>query len=451
MRGFAFDTSENPMVPIPHCLAGGPNMTRNRALFIAALLGATAASGLAQAADPLQLPYPAADLAWTGFYVGAHAGYTASDLAYTSPAPLDYEYAEDGWVGGAQIGYDAQITDRVVLGVQLDATYIGNVYQPNADAGFLPLAWLDWQAGVSGRLGYLAAPDTLIYGRLGISALGIRSEEGAFDIDSDIIGVGRISAGVETYVTDQLTANVEATYLMPFYPSSNLDDETFAPSNLLITTGLNFHLTERPQSQFSASAHDIDWNGFYAGISGALNVASTEYDNSGVPFGTIGPIAAQGAGAGAFVGYNAKIGDSAVAGLELKANWQDLELNDSQNSPGGSTLFGTIHESYGANLRFGLLSDPSTLFYAKAGIAGLHFTANQEFFALDDGVDFDQVLPAAQVGIGMEAAIADNATLRIEGTYTQAMQPLVVNNTFQNQISLTPSLLTAEVGLAWQF
>jgi opacity protein-like surface antigen len=87
--------------------------------------------------------------------------------------------------------------------------------------------------------------------------------------------------------------------------------------------------------------------------------------------------------------------------------------------------------------------------YLKGGIAGLYVEANDEFFALEGGGS--EVLPAYQVGAGIESALTDRITLRVEGLYTKAFEGLAVDNTQIGQNELMPSLLTGKVGIAYRF
>src|SRR5258708_24578484 len=72
---------------------------------------------------------------WTGLYVGAHLGY-AGGRSNGRPPPdlassLDLFQSSDiftgsgSYFGGLQIGYDFMLANRVVLGVQLDASFPG--------------------------------------------------------------------------------------------------------------------------------------------------------------------------------------------------------------------------------------------------------------------------------------------------------------------------------------
>ena len=84
---------------------------------------------------PVVQPYD-----WTGLYVGAHLGYSGGRSNWSAPpdlaSSLDLYQSSDifngagGYFGGLQIGYDYMLANRVVLGLQLDASFPGF---PNRD------------------------------------------------------------------------------------------------------------------------------------------------------------------------------------------------------------------------------------------------------------------------------------------------------------------------------
>jgi high affinity Mn2+ porin len=72
---------------------------------------------------------------WTGLYVGAHLGYAGGRSNWSAPPdlassldlnqPSDIFNGSGSYFGGLQIGYDFMLANRVVLGVQLDASFPG--------------------------------------------------------------------------------------------------------------------------------------------------------------------------------------------------------------------------------------------------------------------------------------------------------------------------------------
>ncbi|KTD57546.1 outer membrane protein [Legionella shakespearei] len=136
---------------------------------------------------------------WTGFYVGANAGYTwsannslhnISRASYADPSflPLSQIRAtaialvttnrmftsDNSFMGGAQIGYNSQFSDHLVIGIETDldalrfdsstartdtVSSIGT-YTSNATM----TKKLNYLGLLKGRLGYLVTQSFLIYG-----------------------------------------------------------------------------------------------------------------------------------------------------------------------------------------------------------------------------------------------------------------------------------------------
>lgn len=128
-------------------------------------------------------PPPVAD--WTGFYIGAHAGYGSSDtgvdlshstgaIFYNDPFVPDQGSlgSADGFIGGLQIGADRQF-GSVVAGIEVDISWA----DMEADGTFTtPLGsqWkitsnIDTLGTARGRFGILLNPAFLVYGTAGVA------------------------------------------------------------------------------------------------------------------------------------------------------------------------------------------------------------------------------------------------------------------------------------------
>jgi outer membrane immunogenic protein len=161
--------------------------TLGRALATAALLALPVA---AQAAD-LRLPphfkalppYPEPIMGWAGWYAGLHAGYGFGDTTVTLAGagvpglalPRSFKLSPEGFLAGAQIGYNGQ-WGNFVLGGEADIAYSSirdkQTVRDNAGAVTGTLAAeqrLDWFGTVRGRLGYVLFQDWLIYGTGGLA------------------------------------------------------------------------------------------------------------------------------------------------------------------------------------------------------------------------------------------------------------------------------------------
>jgi high affinity Mn2+ porin len=107
----------------------------------------------AVAADlPLKAPYN-----WTGFHAGGHFGYgDASFGSGTNPLPEQgvlLPHSATGLIGGFQLGYNRQLANGVVLGVEADSTFTGPLDAPAlAPASFNTT--IDYVGTVRGRIGY---------------------------------------------------------------------------------------------------------------------------------------------------------------------------------------------------------------------------------------------------------------------------------------------------------
>src|SRR5581483_1823444 len=91
-------------------------------------LGLLAGAGTAHAADmPLKAPTLKSVYDWTGFYVGGHFGYGGGSLGPDTNALPEQgvflPHSVTGLIGGYQMGYNRELANRVVLGVEADATF----------------------------------------------------------------------------------------------------------------------------------------------------------------------------------------------------------------------------------------------------------------------------------------------------------------------------------------
>jgi high affinity Mn2+ porin len=130
-------------------------------LIVSAALGVLAVEGPAAAADlPVKAPALKRVYDWTGFYVGGHFGYGGASLgAGTNPLPLEgifFPHSPTGLIGGYQMGYNQELANHLVLGVEADASFTSPTDQ--AAVGRAPPVpfntTLDYVGTLRGRLGY---------------------------------------------------------------------------------------------------------------------------------------------------------------------------------------------------------------------------------------------------------------------------------------------------------
>lgn len=154
--------------------------------FILSLTGVRA-----DEATGAKAPAPVFLSTWTGFYAGLNAGGSWNGAAVapdwsrlTTLGAVTYPSAFSSlpqtrfaaphiaaFMGGGQIGYNWQVTDRVVLGVEADIQGVaggGNNWGLGGTSA--PLGGAPASIGsVRGRAGYLVAPNLQVYGTGGLS------------------------------------------------------------------------------------------------------------------------------------------------------------------------------------------------------------------------------------------------------------------------------------------
>ncbi|MET4085771.1 outer membrane beta-barrel protein [Bradyrhizobium sp. S3.5.5] len=167
---------------------------------------------------------PAPNPTWTGVYVGAGIGgdVITPHVAGSFAGVLDFNASGLGGadVGGTfTIGYDRQVAPRWVLGAfgLIDAGTNGGA-KVNASGGGVAissdLAAVKWGWSVGGRVGYLVAPETLVYllgGYSGTTAqsisynfLGFRGSAPTREYHGATFG-----GGFERFFTDSISARAE--------------------------------------------------------------------------------------------------------------------------------------------------------------------------------------------------------------------------------------------------
>jgi outer membrane immunogenic protein len=139
---------------------------------------------------PVKAPMMAAAYNWTGFYLGVHAGYgwgnadsntthLPSQTTFNA-SPFGQSTNADGFIGGAQAGYNWQ-TGAFVFGVEADISFSGmrgsSRREPlTANNGVIILTSfqdvttdMDWFGTARLRAGFTVAPQLLLYATGGLA------------------------------------------------------------------------------------------------------------------------------------------------------------------------------------------------------------------------------------------------------------------------------------------
>jgi len=182
---------------------------------------------------PVVLPY-----SWTGFYVGAHAGYAwaqeRDNASSIAPAPVD-SFNVDGAIGGIHAGYNEQFDGGFVVGLEgdIDISGINGSDRAVTIAGPSRLEMKNrWQGSIRARFGY-AFDRILVYATGGVAFADIRERwnlaNGLFVGSDTNTRVGwTVGGGVEYAFDDHWSARAEVRY------------SDFGKSNFAVAPGVRF-------------------------------------------------------------------------------------------------------------------------------------------------------------------------------------------------------------------
>lgn len=210
--------------------------------FLLATVALAALSAPAMAAD-LATKYPVKAVAvipvfsWTGFYIGANAGYGGDKFTFDSTDVYSYGYGESlslnssGFFAGGQVGYNYQFANSVVIGVETDLQWSGiegkysqSYYGYSEEFG----ASVDYFGTIRARLGY--AFDRFLPYITGGAAYGktkitdnYTNYYGVSNSSSSTNWGWTIGGGVEYAITNNWTFKTE--YLYVDLGSTDLNDD----------------------------------------------------------------------------------------------------------------------------------------------------------------------------------------------------------------------------------
>lgn len=365
--------------------------------------------------------------AFSGFYIGAHAGYGSAEYAgvysggrATSAQSLD----NAGYLVGGHAGYNWKSPQNFVAGVEADISVApwdaAKALEPDS-LDYLG-AHLSGIASLRGRLGY-AFDRTLLYATGGVA---FASSTGSFDSSMEFnnhksaeIVVGPVAgAGIEWMATPNIALRAEGLYYWFDQKQSNNtspSDYGGIQNTWVARLGASYYID--PSSDggggysggYGGEMFDADFSGFYAG--GHVGYGSADYAGAHPDEPLSYNFDNRGYLVGAHAGYNWQYGDNGIIGVETDltmAPWSEIE---------GSSSFGVSgHLSGIASLRgrLGYAFDRS-LITATAGVAFASSNATADYSTFYNNAQ--EIVAAPVAGAGYEWMVSENLSLRAEGLY----------------------------------
>lgn len=188
---------------------------------------------------------------------------------------------------------------------------------------------------------------------------------------------------------------------------------------------------------------DNSWSGARIGANLGIGMASTQnYDSITVGGYEAGKLGYESAIGGVFAGYDYEVAPGIVFGFEAGLQFFNGEASVSSRTYADGYEFRSYGAAY-AGVRAGVEVAPRTLAYGRLSYAAIHAQTSE---ATSDPQE--TYLNGYQAAAGIETEVMDNVLLRVEGTYTQALDTLVIND---GAAEYTPSHVGATIGVSYRF
>ena len=372
----------------------------NASLGLTYHLGDTGRSSSSQPGTPAN---------FAGSSIGATLGLGQSNV---SQADAEYYYSggsfnatDPGALAGLSFGHDWQ-NGATVLGVRVQALSpsMGGTYQIDGidfDTGIDSIINLQGRAGMSVGNG-------LMYVLGGLSTAQVTNDYDSYsDVSGSYTGL-TTGVGYQQFASDKLSWGVEATYTVYDGPTS-VDYFQGSANNLMLAANLNYHLgAESRANGTGALVPTHDWSGTYYGFDlGLLANTGTIKDVDYYDYGGDLDLTSLGGGLGAHFGKNWQNGSfvyGAVADAMIFSNDNGHAFPDEVQS--------TLNSMATIRGRAGIASG-NTLLYTTAGLA----VSNGDLHYLREDFDMSGTQVGGVVGLGLEHALSDTKSFKIEALY----------------------------------
>ena len=352
---------------------------------------------------------------WNGMYVGGHVGYGWSDFDdRISVAGISGEITSkpDGWLGGAQIGYNVQFAPHWLIGGEIDQTLadMSGTLRASGVPGTLGELNIRSFGSARTRFGYIA-DRTLFYVTGGMAWASLS--------DHDKYYGWTIGGGMEYALDPHWSVKLE--YLFADFDgmqahTSIINNFSIRESRDLtmnvVRAGINYRFGEpgaQPAYNLPAKASwpaRDPWSGAYIGLHGGYGRARlSEADILPIPN-------ASGYFGGFQTGYNWHFAPAWLLGVEADASFGDI--SGDIGVPGAIDK-AEVDRIATARVRLGYVAGPS-LWYVTGGVAAADLKWRISVPATFDlGIDTWNVGWTA--GGGIEYAITPDWSVKAEYLY----------------------------------
>lgn len=387
-----------------------------------------------------------------GPYVGAMLGYGTLATGLDGPrgsGTNTADFADMGASYGIMAGY-GWVSGSIYLGIEAEGFVEGPEWLHVADRRFS--AHKKDSLGVSGRLGYVTPARDLIYVRAGVNSAAfhntyIHSDTLTNDTDRQT-GLGG-GFGIESNAGDR--AFLRAEYLVTSWEDYEVaaggghggTSDNFSNSEGQFRLGGGVRFGANPERE--APPAEADFGGYYVGAQfghGAL-LSDNEGPRSGgttvdIIRGSHGPVA------GVFAGYGATL-NRLYVGVEVQADISGINWNI-ERDPDGRIFSADRDYSAAVSARLGWRFGDSALIYGRAGAVRTRFEI--PYATSGATAHSKETANGLRVGAGMEVALGDRTSLRLDYAVTDYDRYDVVYSSNSDSFDHAESVMS--IGLIWR-
>lgn len=370
---------------------------------------------------------------FSGFYVGLDVGghmatIQLSDTEYDDYGAT-YDLLSNGIAGALHGGWNNQI-NGFVYGLEAAFNFYGGDDATN-DAGFSPYntSNLNWGGDVKFKAG-AAADNTMMYVSAGYAFRDYdltREDSDIWDMSGTHSGFV-VGTGIEQAFTPNLTGRIEAAYGAvggDTAPSpTNTNRFRGAAQDVTLMAGVSYYMGENAMG--AGALAPSNWAGFYAGLDGLFAYhQGSIFDLSGYDNGGNYTVPSFGAGAGMHVGHDWQ-SDTFVYGLV--ADFAFFTNDENDTSPNNRRIASSLNWMGTVRGRAGVATGQA-LFYATGGVAYGDADLALEFLPAPNfsSFIFDNSRIGWTAGLGVERAISDRSSFKLETLYTKFGEESDVN------------------------
>lgn len=370
---------------------------------------------------------------WAGPYVGVSSAYNVSNLQFTLGDVIDLDgFGARGYGFGGLAGYNFMLNANEILSIEASGEYSDNrisiglkdiVTGDHVDAH----ARTDWSGTIALRYGYLSSPNTMLFASVGATMThaladyslvidGIEEESGR---EQDIFyGLAFGAVGIETRIGHGWNARVDYTENLLRANIYDLDGLSLMAKPNIGTGRVAIIYSFDDASVVKRPLFKANWEGGYFGGAFGIEHGVSRYD---LPFDSdfefyLNGLGSDGITARLISGYNFKVADRIVAGIEADIEKSSSRSRYGVNIDGEFTgLVGSDEWNYGFKARAGYLLSPETIGFVYAGVSRI----TSDLRLMDGGFTIPGAIEkysrrTVDIGGGLETFISETTSVRIE-------------------------------------